>query len=117
MYKVSITKQAAVFKKGVLAVFKRLGVKHLDDNGMYPYAVETVAGTLCLNIHDNWIACRFGDVARAKQHFRSGYYPRLNPHSGKWNWNGVDCLGQFENETRMLLGQSLQCHRAENVNV
>jgi hypothetical protein len=103
MYKAMTKKQAAAFRKDVLAVFGRLGVKHLDDGGMYSDAVETVAGTLRLNIHDNWIACRFHDVARAKQHVCSGPYARLNPYSGKWNWDGVDCVGQFEYEARMLL--------------
>lgn len=92
----------------MLVVFERLGVIHLDGSGMYPYAVETVAGTLRLDIHDSWIACRFYDVERAKQHVCSDPYARLNPHSGKWNWNGVDCLEQFENKIRMLLqGRSL----------
>ncbi|WP_425953191.1 hypothetical protein [Ralstonia pseudosolanacearum] len=104
MYKFPTKKQAAAFKKQVLEVFERLGVKLVDNGAMYPYAVETVAGTLQMAVQDDWIACRFNDVALAKKHVYSGPLARLNPFSGKWNWDGaMTCLEQFERETQMLL--------------
>ena len=56
------------------------------------YTIQTKAGPLLVHVYDDWVACRFDDVARAKIHF--GYMPgvnsRLNPYSGKWNWHTWD---------------------------
>jgi len=100
MYKLPTKKQAEAFGKEVLAAFARLGIKLANDGAMYPYTVETTAGKLDLNIHDDWIACRFDDVACAKKVVGAGC---LNPFSGKWNWMGRDCIPDFERETQALL--------------
>ena len=61
--------------------------------GMYSYCLETVAGTLLINVHQglyDGLHCRFLDVAQANKLFNNpegflsyGYCP--NPFSGKWN--------------------------------
>jgi hypothetical protein len=52
--------------------------------------LETAIGKLDIHVIDgDWIACRFDDVEKAKEHFgvRGLGCGRLNPYSGKWNWH------------------------------
>lgn len=56
------------------------------------YTVTTRAGLLKVYIYDDWIACRFEDVAKAREVVRSG---TLNPYSGKWNWHGLGVVPSF----------------------
>ena len=62
------------------------------------FEIQTVCGVLAIsldigcNIHS--INCRFADVPKAKAYFQSNrnlHSPtRLNPFSGKWNFNATD---------------------------
>lgn len=97
---ITTAKQAEAFGKKVRAAFDRLGVKLVDEGAMYPYTVETTAGRLDLNFHDDWLACCFDDVERAKKLVGAGC---LNRFSGKWNWHGLDCVPDFEHATKALL--------------
>lgn len=65
--------------------------------------LETVVGTLSVILCEedgDWIACRFEDVEKAKQHF--GIFNicqgRLNPYSGKWNWHCWEFMTRDEVE-------------------
>lgn len=51
----------------------------------HAWRLDTRAGRLDVTPHPTWVACRFVDVAAAKAIL--GTDPRLNPHSGKWNWH------------------------------
>jgi len=68
------------FKAEVTRRLTALGAAR-TPNGMYDYAVATVAGTLHVTVYDNWIACRFEEPERAKAVSDT----RRNPYSGKWN--------------------------------
>lgn len=46
--------------------------------------LETIAGPMDCSPYEDWLACRFVDVEKAKQVIGAG---SLNPFSGKWNWH------------------------------
>lgn len=56
------------------------------------FVIETVVGQLVIRIFDDWVACRFLDVEKAKTKFTisSCAGGRLNHFSGKWNWHWFD---------------------------
>lgn len=71
------------FKSACEAMLRRLGA--VESAGLYPLRIETAAGPLDLWPQDNWLACRFVDVERAKALLGDGWHGKLNPISGKWN--------------------------------
>ena len=60
--------------------------------------LQTVCGTLSISLNVGFyifsINCRFADVKKVVDHFKSNPHSssasRLNPFSGKWNFNGTD---------------------------
>ena len=62
------------------------------DNGYGGFTVQTKLGPMNLIPFDDWVACRFDDVEKAKAHFGISNIGqgRLNPFSGKWNWHAWD---------------------------
>ena len=70
------------FESACLAMLQSLGAT--QGNACYPWQLHTVAGVLRLRVMEDWLACRFDDVERAKSVVGPG---RLNPYSGKWNWH------------------------------
>lgn len=61
-------------------------------NGTTRYDIETNLGILVVTPHDNWIACHFKDVEKAKQHISDD---RLNKFSGKWNWHSHEFYSPY----------------------
>jgi len=94
MYKEPTKKQSAAFCKDALKILEPLGARQQEDAYDVPhFLIETKAGQLSVRIYNDWLACRFDDVARAKNTVPSG---SLNPFSGKWNWMGLGVLPDFE---------------------
>jgi len=52
----------------------------------YNYELDTPAGILHLSVYDDWIACRFDDVARGRV-ATEACGSSCNPYSGKWNFH------------------------------
>ncbi len=71
------------FPAAVAAALRELGA---SEGGPYGWQVATRAGLLDGRPYEDWIACRFADVARARAIAPCG---SLNPFSGKWNWHFV----------------------------
>jgi hypothetical protein len=73
------------------------GVKH-EIRKMYQFEIPTVCGTLSISLDVGYyifsIHCRFADVRQAVEHFKNQSHSpsinRLNPFSGKWNFNDTD---------------------------
>lgn len=99
MYKKPTKKQIEAFRKAALALLNEVGT--CDETRMYPHQVLTRAGILSVGVHDDWLACRFEDIELAKHVL--GVDSNLNPHSGKWNWHGLDVLPYFEMRVRALI--------------
>ncbi len=72
------------FPAAVITALPGLGAR---EGGRYGWQLDTIAGLLDIRPYDDWIACRFDDVERAKAQVSSGC---LNRYSGKWNWHFVD---------------------------
>jgi hypothetical protein len=71
----------------------------------YDFVLETKCGLLGVSPYDNWVACRFRDVERAKAGTVSGYF---NPYSGKWNhhyyeWPPQEALADFVRQLNEVL--------------
>ena len=79
----STRKRATVFNfaAAVTQAIKELGAR---EAGTYGWQLDTRAGLLQLKPYEDWVACRFEDVARANMEI---HYGQLNPYSGKWNWH------------------------------
>jgi len=71
------------FAQEVTKAIQALGAK---ETGAYGWQLDTRAGLLELHPYEDWVACRFDDVERAKA---TVYFGALNPYSGKWNWHFV----------------------------
>ena len=89
------------------------GKKH-EIRSMYDFELPTVCGALSISLDAGFyifsINCRFAEVQEAVAHFKSKpnspSYSRLNPFSGKWNFNGTDAtdlVTQFFLEINPLL--------------
>lgn len=50
--------------------------------------LHTRAGPLHFSLYGDWIAARFDDVDAARRVLGQPHH-RLNPHSGKFNWQGT----------------------------
>jgi hypothetical protein len=61
----------------------QLGAK-AESESRDGFRLNSIAGELMCHPYENWLACRFTDVEKAKQVIGSG---SLNPFSGKWNWH------------------------------
>lgn len=77
-----------------------LGARPNFAAGGYDCTLQTEAGPLSVSVYDDWVACRFEDVDRAKALLPHGYHDRLNRHTGKWNhlyigWSPRDALAAF----------------------
>ena len=112
-YKLPAKKQAERFHKQASERLLRLGFKPTPD-GDREFSLDTPLGPLGASPYDDWIACQFKDVAKAKakQHLPHGHADRLNPYSGKWNWHGdgldadgyaTEMLNKFEAAVNQLL--------------
>lgn len=70
----------------------------------YELEIDTVAGMLQITPKDNWVACRFENVALAKKLVVHGV---LNRYSGKWNFHFIDPtlddVGFFLEQLDMIL--------------
>jgi len=71
------------FQACAARMVQHLGAKPEDSRG--GLLIDTVAGPMSVHAYENWVACRFHDVERAKKVSPPG---SLNPYSGKWNWHG-----------------------------
>jgi hypothetical protein len=82
---------------------------HLQTN---KFSLDTICGELHVIVYDGWIACRFQDVARAKQSLPIGLQAVLNPFSGKWNhhyldgWTAKDAAKDFHDTISRILPQT-----------
>ena len=99
-YKLPTKKQAERFQKYATDRLIRLGFKKVEG-GPRDFCLDTPLGQLWASPYDDWIACRFDNVALAKQHLPHGHADRLNQFSGKWNWHG-DGLDGDGHATQML---------------
>ena len=64
-----------------------------------------------ITVYDQWIACRFQDVQRAKENLPVGLQTLLNPYSGKWNhhyfdWTPHDAASDFHDTLSRILPQT-----------
>jgi hypothetical protein len=106
-------------KKKVYDTFKRLIREHVESLGgkprdelrfgifgfSYDLVLDTKCGPLGITPYEEWVACRFYDVERAKAHPISGYF---NQYSGKWNhhyfcWPVEDALADFVRQLNEVL--------------
>lgn len=102
--------QKAKYRNAALGILRRFGGQ-LDTSERHMYVIDTTAGPLQLSIWDSMIVTRFVDLQRAKAALPHQFmHDRLNPFSGKWNWDGgliheqdmVD-LAFFQQALRQLL--------------
>lgn len=104
-------KQHEVFNKKVHRLLIGLGATQ-PGKWSYKYAIETMAGSLYLSIHEAEksavfsVYCRFENPEKAKEIFGDGTYGRLNPYSGKWNYHEYEAENLLQsletNLTRIL---------------
>lgn len=73
------------FQACATRMVQHLGAK--PESSGRGFLIDTIAGSMFVHPYENWVACRFLDVARAKKVSPAG---SLNPFSGKWNWHGDD---------------------------
>ena len=74
------------------------GGKRSETRSTNEFEIQTICGTLSISLDIGFyifsISCRFADVRRAVEHFKtkphSASLSRLNQHSGKWNFVGTD---------------------------
>lgn len=79
------------FKSTVTDYLLSLGAR---PGRWYDYELDTPAGLLHLTPYENWLACRFDDVAFGRA-FTATCGHSCNPYSGKWNHHflgGVEVL-------------------------
>lgn len=101
--------QKLAYRNAALGILRRFGGQ-LDTSERHMYVIDTTAGPLQLSIWDSMIVTRFVDLERAKEGLPYPHLKRLNPFSGKWNWDGgliheqdmVD-LAFFQQALRQLL--------------
>jgi hypothetical protein len=82
---------------GLLKLKDRLRLVEVPCNWNPKFRIESVAGPLHVMPMDDWLACRFEDVAAASKHFviHTIQQGRLNPFSGKWNWHWFDHMPEY----------------------
>ena len=99
MYETPTKKETAAFEKSANAYLMEVGSLAESSHRPY-YAIATIAGELRVTVYEDWLACRFEDVARAQEEVISG---SLNSWSGKWNWHGLDTLPAFQSALMKIL--------------
>ena len=97
-----LTKEQKQFARKEFVVVEAMildnGGKKNEIRSMYEFELPTVCGILYISLDVGYyifsINCRFAEVQKAVAHFKSNpqsHSPsRLNPFSGKWNFNGTD---------------------------
>lgn len=65
----------------------------------YRYVIGTTLGLLWVTPFEDWIACRFEDVAKAREVYA------CNSFSGKYNFHSDDCEDRFEDLIEDLRSQ------------
>jgi hypothetical protein len=81
-----LAKAQEQFKAAVTTYFVSLGAR---PGMFYEYELDTPAGLLHISIYEDWVACRFDDVARGTA-FSEKCGHSCNPHTGKWNFHFGD---------------------------
>ncbi len=71
------------FAREITQVLRALGAR---EGRSYAWQLDTRAGQLDIHPFEDWVACRFDDVERARREVSHG---QLNCYSGKWNWHFV----------------------------
>lgn len=82
----SVSKKA--FEKQILKTVERLC--RPSGNSGYEFVIGTKLGLLWVSPDDDWIACRFEEPEKAREVYT------CNPHSGKHNFHGPDCIEDFD---------------------
>jgi hypothetical protein len=80
-----ITKKVCDYLRGIGAVRLGQGIGVMGEEDLR-HVFQSCAGPLTVTPYGSWVACRFDDVERAKRDLPEGAKARLNPHSGKWNF-------------------------------
>ena len=116
-----LTKKQIEFARKEFSVVEAMilenGGKKNEIRSMYQFELPTVCGTLFISLDVGFyifsINCRFAEVKRAVDHFKSNPQSssasRLNPFSCKWNFNGTDAtdlVTEFFIEINPLLNGS-----------
>ena len=110
-YKLPTKKQAAAYFAAACEILdKCCSFAKYPAKGEAEYKINTVAGSLRVTVYDDWLACRFDNVAAAKaalpEYAGLGQrYARLNPFSGKWNWHGADALPAFDAALQKIIAK------------
>jgi hypothetical protein len=104
--------QKATYRQTALGILRTFGAQ-LDPTERRMYQIETRLGTLRISVWDDMLPCVFDEVKRAAAELGSG--TRINPFSGKWNFDGglthtqdMGDLALFANELRRLLPEGYQ---------
>ena len=111
-----LTKKQIVFARKEFSVIEANILESGGKRRTFPneFELQTVCGTLYISLDIGYyifsINCRFAEVKRAADHFKSNPHSssssRLNPFSGKWNFNGTvatDLVTEFFIEINPLL--------------
>lgn len=72
------------FQQNVKSMLFGMGARQVEKNEGYDIELDTLAGLLQCNAHDDWLATRFDDPKAAALIIPGG---SLNTYSGKWNWH------------------------------
>lgn len=85
------------FNKNVEKLVMKLGGSVTERPDIYKWQIPTKAGLLMVDVHEPSkssvfsVFCRFDDVKKANEVL--GDNPRLNKHSGKFNYHVYDAKG------------------------
>ena len=104
-YKAPTKKQVAAFKTSAHEYLSTLATAVDTDD----YIIQTTAGALKITVYEDWLACRFDNVALAKAPGQV-VFENLNKWSGKWNWHGLDTIPAFKRALCGILDPQVQPH-------
>ncbi len=82
--------------------------EHTDGSRANEFELQTRVGLLTVRPYNTWLACRFEDPKAAAAVLGYDVHARLNPHSGKWNFNYNEdndielCLEHFKYELKAI---------------
>lgn len=95
------------FNADVQGYVVSMGGHVVDGQVMDTAAIETKAGLLYVGGMGTWVYCRFDDVPRANAAFGNteGRWATggPNPHTGKYNFHGIDAFESFKRALAALL--------------
>jgi hypothetical protein len=107
-------KEVTAYRQAALAILRQFGAQ-VNEANHRDYVVATRLGPLYVSVWDNMLPCKFEDVVQARAELPHAYHDRLNPFSGKWNFNGglshdgdMTDLAHFQHELRRLLPEGYQ---------